>query len=55
MDAKLRQYSDGATFVRHVVDCVGMAGFNVVWTSPEHLPSRAEIHDPDQWLARVVA
>jgi uncharacterized protein (DUF2342 family) len=41
--------------VRHVVDRVGMAGFNVVWTSPEHLPSRAEIHDPDQWLARVVA
>ena len=53
MDAKLRQYSDGAAFVRHVVDRVGMTGFNRVWSSPEHLPSRTEIHDPDQWLDRV--
>jgi putative hydrolase len=55
MDAKLRQYSDGAGFVRHVVDRVGMPGFNAVWTSPDHLPTRAEIHDPDLWIARVVA
>ena len=55
MDAKLRQYSDGATFVRHVVDRVGMDGFNRIWTSPAHLPSRLEIHDPDAWLDRVAA
>lgn len=55
MDAKMRQYSDGAAFVRHAVDRVGMAGFNAVWTSPEHLPTRAEIHHPEQWIARVVA
>lgn len=53
MDAKLRQYSDGATFVRHVVDAVGMAGFNQVWISPDRLPTRAEIHDPQAWLDRV--
>ena len=53
MDAKLRQYSDGAAFVRHVVDRAGMAGFNRVWTSPAHLPTREEIHDPDRWLDRV--
>jgi coenzyme F420 biosynthesis associated uncharacterized protein len=53
MDAKLRQYTDGAAFVRHVVDRVGMAGFNQVWQSPETLPSRVELHDPDAWLARV--
>jgi coenzyme F420 biosynthesis associated uncharacterized protein len=53
MDAKLRQYSDGAEFVRHVVVRTGMAGFNQVWTSPAHLPSRAEIHDPDAWIDRV--
>jgi coenzyme F420 biosynthesis associated uncharacterized protein len=53
MDAKLRQYSDGAAFVRHVVDRAGMAGFNRVWTSPAHLPSRDEIHAPDLWLDRV--
>jgi coenzyme F420 biosynthesis associated uncharacterized protein len=53
MDAKLRQYSDGARFVRRVVDRVGMDGFNRVWTSPAHLPSREEIHAPDAWLERV--
>ncbi len=55
MDAKLRQYSDGAAFVRHVVESVGMAGFNRVWLSPEHLPSRVELHDPAAWLARIDA
>jgi coenzyme F420 biosynthesis associated uncharacterized protein len=53
MDAKLRQYSDGAAFVRQVVDEAGMPGFNRIWTSPAHLPSRSEIHDPAAWLARV--
>lgn len=53
MDAKLRQYSDGAAFVRHVVDRHGMAGFNRVWESADRLPSRAELHDPDAWLARL--
>jgi coenzyme F420 biosynthesis associated uncharacterized protein len=53
MDAKMRQYSDGAEFVRQVVDRVGMDGFNRVWTSPAHLPSRPEIHEPGLWLDRV--
>jgi uncharacterized protein (DUF2342 family) len=30
-----------------------MQGFNEVWTSPETLPSRTEIADPDAWLRRV--
>ena len=34
----MRQYRDGAVFVRAVVDEVGMDGFNRVWTSPETLP-----------------
>ena len=55
LDAKLRQYVDGAAFVRHVVDRVGMAGFNAVWTSPETLPQPAEIADPEAWIARVHA
>ncbi|MGK4582437.1 zinc-dependent metalloprotease [Kitasatospora sp. HPMI-4] len=53
MDAKLRQYQDGAVFVRDVVDRVGMAGFNRVWTSPNTLPTKEEIHDPAAWVARV--
>jgi coenzyme F420 biosynthesis associated uncharacterized protein len=53
MDAKMRQYRDGERFVRHVVDQVGMAGFNRVWTSPNTLPGAEEIAEPDRWLHRV--
>ncbi|MFD8483734.1 zinc-dependent metalloprotease [Kitasatospora sp. NPDC059673] len=54
MDAKLRQYQDGAVFVRGVVERSGMDGFNRVWTSPNTLPTKDEIHDPASWVARVV-
>jgi coenzyme F420 biosynthesis associated uncharacterized protein len=54
LDAKMAQYRDGAAFVRAVVDKAGMAGFNVVWEQPDHLPTRAEIADPDAWMARVL-
>jgi coenzyme F420 biosynthesis associated uncharacterized protein len=53
LDAKMAQYRDGSRFVRSVVDKVGMGGFNAVWASAENLPTLAEIHDPDAWVARV--
>ncbi|WP_079079360.1 zinc-dependent metalloprotease [Streptomyces sp. DSM 15324] len=53
LDAKLRQYKDGERFVRSVVDQVGMDGFNRVWTSPNTLPTKAEIAKPADWVARV--
>ncbi|MFE4328132.1 zinc-dependent metalloprotease [Streptomyces sp. NPDC056831] len=53
LDAKLRQYRDGERFVRAVVDKVGMDGFNRVWTSPNTLPTKAEIAKPTDWIARV--
>ncbi|MFD3904178.1 zinc-dependent metalloprotease [Streptomyces sp. CB04723] len=53
LDAKLRQYKDGEKFVRSVVDEVGMDGFNRVWTSPNTLPTKAEIARPADWVARV--
>ncbi|QES49437.1 coenzyme F420 biosynthesis-associated protein [Streptomyces venezuelae] len=53
LDAKLRQYRDGERFVRAVVDQVGMDGFNRVWTSPNTLPTKAEIARPADWIARV--
>ncbi|GGM44905.1 hypothetical protein GCM10012275_14880 [Longimycelium tulufanense] len=53
VDAKVRQYAHGAAFTRHVVDTVGMAGFNAVWTDPDHLPTRDEIADPAAWVRRV--
>ena len=54
LDAKMAQYRDGAAFVRGVVDTVGMERFNVVWERPEHLPSKAELLDPDAWVRRVL-
>jgi coenzyme F420 biosynthesis associated uncharacterized protein len=53
MDMKLAQYVNGAAFVDAVVERVGMASFNAVWTSPETLPTRKEIADPSAWVARV--
>jgi len=53
LDAKLRQYRDGERFVRRVVDEAGIDGFNRVWTSPNTLPTRAEINDPAAWIRRV--
>lgn len=53
LDAKLRQYRDGAAFVRGVVGKVGMEGFNAVWDGPANLPGKSEINDPSLWVARV--
>ena len=54
VEAKMAQYRDGARFVRAVVDKVGMSEFNAVWATPENLPSKTEIDDPDTWIARVL-
>ncbi len=54
LEAKMRQYRDGAVFVRAVVARAGHEGFAAVWESPEHLPSPAEIADPARWCARVL-
>ncbi|MDD7938741.1 zinc-dependent metalloprotease [Actinomycetospora lutea] len=53
VDAKIRQYEQGRVFVDHVVARAGIDGLNAVWTSPDTLPKRAEITDPDAWLTRV--
>ncbi len=55
MEAKTRQYVDGAAFVRAVVARVGLEDFNAVWGSRETLPTKAEIADPQRWIARVHA
>jgi coenzyme F420 biosynthesis associated uncharacterized protein len=53
IDLKMKQYEQGSQFVTTVVAEAGMAGFNRVWTSPETLPTRAEISNPRDWLERV--
>ncbi len=54
MDAKLAQYARGAAFVRAVVERVGMARFNEVFTSPDTLPTVREIDDAPAWIRRVL-
>ena len=53
LELKMKQYRDGAVFVRAVVDAVGRDSFNRVWTSPDTLPTRDEISNPDAWLQRT--
>ena len=53
LDAKMRQYRDGAVFVRGVLDRSDMRTLNRVWESPETLPTPQEIADPGAWVARV--
>jgi coenzyme F420 biosynthesis associated uncharacterized protein len=55
LEAKTRQYVDGAAFVRAVVERIGVEDFNAIWTSRDTLPTKAEITDPAQWIARVHA
>jgi coenzyme F420 biosynthesis associated uncharacterized protein len=53
LEAKARQYSEGATFVRAVRAQVGLDGFNAVWSGPDRLPGPEDIADPSAWVARV--
>ena len=55
LESKMRQYRDGAVFVREVTDRVGRDGFNAVWASSANLPTQADIADPAAWIARVHA
>ena len=53
LESKMRQYRDGAVFVREVNERVGLSGFNAVWAEPANLPTQADIADPAGWVARV--
>jgi putative hydrolase len=55
IDLKMKQYAEGSRFVRAVVDEVGMATFNKVWTSPETLPTKEEFARPLAWVERVAS
>ncbi|HTR69224.1 MAG TPA: zinc-dependent metalloprotease [Mycobacteriales bacterium] len=53
LEMKMRQYAEGAAFVRAVIAAVGMDGLNTVWSAPDRLPTGAEIKEPARWLART--
>jgi coenzyme F420 biosynthesis associated uncharacterized protein len=56
LELKLRQYEEGRRFCDAVVRAGGEEGPRLlgrVWRSPQDLPSAAELHAPELWLARV--
>jgi coenzyme F420 biosynthesis associated uncharacterized protein len=55
LEMKMKQYAEGAQFVRVVIDEIGMAGLNTVWGSADRLPTGAEIRQPTLWLDRIGA
>jgi coenzyme F420 biosynthesis associated uncharacterized protein len=55
MDLKLRQYEQGKQFCDAVVREGGVAALHHVFSSPEALPTLAELDDPHAWLQRTAA
>ena len=53
MEMKMKQYEEGEKFVKRVEERAGWDAVDLAWTSVETLPTRAEIQEPDAWLARV--
>jgi coenzyme F420 biosynthesis associated uncharacterized protein len=53
MDLKMKQYKLGKQFCDGAVARGGIDGLNRVWTSPEAMPTIAELDDPAGWLRRT--
>ena len=52
LELKLKQYEQGKAFCDAVVRERGPGALHHLWSSPEALPTLAEIQDPPAWLAR---
>ena len=53
LEMKLKQYERGKIFCDAIVDRAGPMALRHVFSSPEALPTLAEIEDPAGWLRRV--
>ena len=53
LDLKLRQYELGQRFCDTVVARRGPDVLGKLWVAPSHLPTLAELRQPDLWLTRV--
>ncbi len=51
MGAKMRQYEIGKSFCDAVVAERGIESLNQVWSSPDSLPSLAQLDSPADWLS----
>lgn len=52
LELKLKQYEDGKRFCDAVVAQAGVPGLHHAFSSPEALPTAAELADPAAWVAR---
>lgn len=55
LEMKLRQYELGQRFCDGVAAASGRDGLSALWSSPDNLPTLAELREPDRWLRRVAA
>lgn len=53
IDAKLKQYAQGESFIRYVERHGGPRALDAAWRGPEWLPDMSEIRSPQDWLDRV--
>ena len=53
LELKMRQYEEGKRFCDAIVSEAGMEVLNQVWSSPENLPTPAELREPGTWIVRV--
>ena len=54
LELKLRQYEQGKYFCDAIVRERGPGALHHLWSSPEVLPTLAELRDPDAWLERTM-
>jgi coenzyme F420 biosynthesis associated uncharacterized protein len=52
LEMKMRQYTQGKAFCDQIVAQAGTAALNHLFSSPQALPTLAEISDPAAWLER---
>lgn len=53
LSMKAQQYQKGEAFILSVVERYGRERFNRVWERPEHVPTTAELEEPERWARRV--
>ncbi|GMQ92691.1 MAG: zinc-dependent metalloprotease [Acidimicrobiia bacterium] len=53
IEMKMKQYENGAAFIRQVEGETSWEALSMAWESPESLPTLAEIDDASLWLDRM--